>query len=339
MSRPYGELKMIKNLIIISVIVLLSSCRDNRQKSFKLEWITMGTFADCTVESENQEQAHEYFNVVKKEFAKISESFNVYDSNSVISIINREAQFRPVKINDYEYCLITNSIAGSLKTEMAFNPVCLPLIQLWGFSGGTNTTVPSKELISDALDKVDVSNVHCVSNTIYFSHGGMQLDMGGIAKGYAVDMAYDALDEKNVEEFIINLGGNIRVKTKKEFLRIGIRDPYNKNNIIGVLKLKSGYGVATSGDYERFVILDGVKYSHIIDPRTGYPVRNSVAATVVAPSATQADLLSTAIFVLGKTRIDYVLEMFPDTSILVISKEENHKTSISLSDENIFNLE
>jgi FAD:protein FMN transferase len=337
MSCPCGELKMTKNLIIIFLIVLLTSCRGSRQTSFKLEWIAMGTFVDCTVEAENQKEAHEYFDLVKQEFAKISESFNVYNSNSVISIINRDSQFRPVKINDYEYCLITNSVAGSLKTEMAFNPVCLPLIQLWGFSGGTNTTVPSKEMISDAMKKVDVTNVHCVSNTISFSHYGMQLDMGGVAKGYAVDMAYDALDEKNVEEFIINLGGNIRVKTKKDFLRIGIRDPYNKSNIMGVLKLKSGYGVATSGDYERFVIIDGIKYSHIIDPRSGYPVKNSIAATVVAPSATQTDMLSTAMFVLGKTRINDVVDMFPNIAILVISKH-NGEISISMSDEDIFDL-
>lgn len=329
---------MMKILIIICTIVLLASCSSNGLKSFKLEWLTMGTFASCTVEAQNKEQADEYFNIVKHEFEKISESFNVYNSNSVISVINRDAQHRPVKVNDCEYCLITNSIAGSVKTEMAFNPVCLPLIQLWGFSGGTNTTVPSQKMILDAMDKVDISNVHCVSNTIYFSHSGVQLDMGGVAKGYAVDMAYNALAAKGAIEFIVNLGGNIRAKTKKDFLRIGLRDPYDKNNIMGVLKLKSGYAVATSGDYERFVILDGVKYPHIIDPRTGYPVKNTVATTVVAPNATQSDFLSTAVFVLGKTRINDVVDMFPNTSILVVSKEEDNKTSISLSDENIFDL-
>jgi len=328
---------MIKNLITIFILSILVGCSNNRKQSFKLEWITMGTFASCTVVVHNQEQANNCFNIIKHEFAKVSESFNVYNSNSVISVINREAQYKPVKTKDYEYCLITNSIAGSLKTEMAFNPVCLPLIQLWGFSGGTNTTVPSPKMIRNTIDKVDVSNVNCVSNTISFSYKGMKLDMGGVAKGYAVDMAYDALAEKGVKEFIINLGGNIRAKTKKEFLRIGIRDPYEKNNIMGTLKLKSGYAVATSGDYERFVILDGVKYPHIIDPRTGYPVNNTVATTVVAPNATQADMLSTAIFVLGKNRISDVVDMFLSTSILVVYKEDD-KTSISVSDEQIFDL-
>lgn len=297
----------------------------------------MGTFASCTVEAQNQEQANECFNIVKQEFTKISNSFNVYNSNSVISVINREAQYRPITIKVHEYCLITNSLSGSLKTDMAFNPLCLPLIQLWGFNGGTNTTVPTKNMIEDALDKVNISNVHCTSNTISFSYNGMQLDMGGIAKGYAVDMAYDALVDKGVSSFIVNLGGNIRVKTKKEFLRIGIRDPSDKNKIIGTLKLKTGYAVATSGDYERFVILDGVKYPHIIDPRTGYPVQNTIATTVVAPNATQTDMLSTAIFVLGKDRINDMVNMFSNTSILVVSKEDG-KTSISMSDEQVFDL-
>jgi thiamine biosynthesis lipoprotein len=328
---------MTKNLIIICVTLLLVSC-SSREKSFKIEWLTMGTFASCTVEAEDREKANEYFDVVKHEFSKVSKSFNVYNTNSVISMINRDAQFFPVEVSDSEYCIITNSIEYSKKTGTAFNPVCLPLIKLWGFSGGTNTTVPTKQMIQDAMTRVNISDVYCSSNTISFKHKNMQLDMGGVAKGYAVDMAYNALLYEGCSEFIVNLGGNLRVETKKEFLRIGIRDPYDKSNIMGALKLKSGFAVATSGDYERYVILDGVKYPHIIDPRTGYPAKTSVATTVVAPNATQTDILSTAVFVLGENRINDVVNMFTETSILLIYKKDD-KISISVSDEDVFDLQ
>jgi thiamine biosynthesis lipoprotein len=163
------------------------------------------------------------------------------------------------------------------------------------------------------------------------------LDMGGVAKGSAVDMAYDELEKAGCMEFMVNLGGNIRAQTLKEHLLIGIRDPFDKENLIGTLKLKSGEAVATSGDYERFVILDGVKYPHIIDPRSGYPVKKTVATTIVAPNATMSDILSTATFVLGKEKIDDVLYQFPDVAILVISKNDG-KMSISMSNEEVFDL-
>ena len=324
-------------VIILALFCICGCKRFENPKEFTQEWVTMGTFASCTVSAENSEQAKKCFKIVKGEFDKISKSFNIYNTNSIISIINRDAQFSPIKVNDYEFCIITNSFACSQKTETTFNPACLPLIRLWGFNGGTNTTVPTQTMIDDAMKRVDISNVICESNTIFFSGKSMQLDMGGVAKGSAVDMAYDELEKAGCKEFIVNLGGNIRAKTLKKYLLIGIRNPFDKEDIIGTLKLKNGEAVATSGDYERFIMLDGVKYPHIIDPRSGYPVRSTVATTIVAPNATMSDILSTATFVLGKEKINYVSSKFPDVAILVISKNDG-EMSISVSSEDIFDF-
>jgi thiamine biosynthesis lipoprotein len=132
---------------------------------------------------------------------------------------------------------------------------------------------------------------------------GMQFDLGGIAKGYAVDRAFRALRERGEDNFLINLAGNMRAHgrpgTSRPGWRIGIRNPFAEGAWFGTLVLADGEGIATSGSYERYVLINGVRHGHILDPRTGRPVAGMISVTVVAASAMEADALSTALFVLG----------------------------------------
>ena len=150
----------------------------------------------------------------------------------------------------------------------------------------------------------------------------MQLDLGGIAKGYAVDRAFEALRDMGETDFLINLAGNMRAHGRpaptRPGWRIGIRNPFAEGTHFGTLVLADGEGIATSGSYERYVIIDGVRHGHILDPRNGRPVSGMIAVTVVATSAMEADALSTALFVLGPEAGAELLQAHPGCGAIFV---------------------
>ena len=130
----------------------------------------------------------------------------------------------------------------------------------------------------------------------------MSLDLGGIAKGYALDVCYDRLSAMGARNFMLNLGGNIRVRgtpRKDETWVIGVRNPFQTGEIVGAIRLASGMAVGTSGNYERFVTIAGKKYGHIMDPRSGRPAEGMAGVTIVATNGVQSDGLSKPLFILG----------------------------------------
>ena len=152
-------------------------------------------------------------------------------------------------------------------------------------------------------------------SAVHLARPGMELDLGGIAKGYAVDQAYDALRREGCTAFLINLAGNMRGRgapaSGRRGWRIGIRDPLQAGAWLGTLALEHGEALATSGNYERFVVIEGERVPHIIDPRDGLPARGLISVTVLAGSAMEADALSTALFVLGVDQRHAVLRDHP----------------------------
>ncbi|MEK9136116.1 MAG: FAD:protein FMN transferase, partial [Bacteroidota bacterium] len=163
----------------------------------------------------------------------------------------------------------------------------------------------SKEKIAVLLPLIDSRLISLAGNKVYLRKKGMGIDLGGIAKGHAVDRSVQVLRRGGFRKFIVDIGGNLGVywagtrmldSTVAEIL---IRHPRKEGGFFGKFMMGTG-GVSTSGDYQRFFIEDGVRYHHIVDPSTGYPVRGVVSVTVVAPDATSADALSTLVFVLGR---------------------------------------
>jgi len=149
----------------------------------------------------------------------------------------------------------------------------------------------------------------------------MSVDLGGIGKGYAVDMAFEMVRRSGVNAAMLDLGGNIRVLGQADSgtnWTIGVRNPFEREQMLGKIALPNGMAVATSGNYERFVEMGGRRYSHIIDPRTGYPVEGMAGVTVVAPDASMSDALSTGLFVLGSQASLDVLKSLPGAEALFI---------------------
>ncbi len=250
------------------------------------------------------------------EFKRLGAKFDPYDPRSVLYKINHSNTW--VRVDEETFAVVEAAVRYARITDGAFDPTLGRLVELWGFSDlekSRPSTVPSDEEISEALKHTGYENVELDREKMAIRlKNGVWLDLGGIVKGYALDRAFNIL--KNVDgnaTGFIDAGGDIRIigpKYGKLPWTIGIRDPLGPpSKAIDYVYLREG-AIATSGDYERFFVKDGVRYHHILDPKTGYPARGSHSVTVISKDAVVADVLATAGFVMAKDW-RYVLVEFP----------------------------
>ncbi len=183
----------------------------------------------------------------------------------------------------------------AVKTDGAFDITVAPLLRLWGFYDG-NYRVPERAAVESLLAVVDYQKVQVKGDTVILGKG-VNIDLGGVAVGWAVDRAVAILKEMGMVAGLVDAGGDIRVFGKRCW-RIGVQHPRSEG-VMRILELQEE-AVATSGDYERFFVANGRRFCHIINPQTGYPADGVVAVTVVAPTALEADAYSTAVFVMGE---------------------------------------
>ena len=215
-----------------------------------------------------------------------------------------------------------------------FDATLVPLIDLWRQHGAAKT-VPSKEEIAARLlltgkDKLSIDQHR---QTITLS-AGAGLDLGAAAKGYAVDLAADVLaKDKNIASALINAGGNIKTvgtKTDGKPWRIALQHPRRPGNYLGIIQLNAQEAIATSGDYQRYYEIDGIRYHHILDPHTGKPAYNAISVTIVTPSALLADYYSTLLFVLPHEKALEVLATHPETAAIIVKPNQEIYISPSL---------
>ncbi|WP_163336280.1 FAD:protein FMN transferase [Desulfopila sp. IMCC35008] len=210
-----------------------------------------------------------------------------------------------------------------------FDITIAPVAELWGFET-EHAAVPASEAMHDALTKVDYRQVRLHNDCRLTSAPGQRIDLGAIAKGYASDEVARLLQKAGVQRALINLGGNVFVYGKKNDgkpWKLGIQDPLEQTGIpMGTLDVEGG-AVVTSGIYERFVEQDGKKYHHLLDPRTGYPIANNLAGvSITTPSGIDADALSTSLFLLGMDKGCALLNRFPDSGAVFITKDREITT-------------
>ncbi|HLG31007.1 MAG TPA: FAD:protein FMN transferase, partial [Candidatus Brocadiales bacterium] len=211
----------------------------------------------------------------------------------------------------------------------AFDITCGPLCKLWK-EVGKSGILPTNEALEKILSAVGYEkiNLDAEKQALSFQQAGMELDVGGIAKGYAVDEAIKVLKGHGIESALVEAGGDLYTMGTKpggELWRIGIQDlnhPDNAETFLGKLKIKD-CAVATSGDYQRFVVINGKKYSHIVNPLTGWPVENVPSVTVIANDALTADALATALSVMGAKEGIELAQSIPGVEALIISLSNN----------------
>jgi thiamine biosynthesis lipoprotein len=198
-----------------------------------------------------------------------------------------------------------------------------PLVRAWGFLGGT-PRVPTDAEVTSAFAHVGLSRIDfdSTSATLRFVDPAVRVDLGGIAKGYAVDVAADSLRARGVRNACVNVSGNMQLlgaPPGSPRWRIGVRDPYDRLRYFARLSL-SEQGIATSANYEQFVAHDGKRYGHIMDPRTGRPADGLLAVTVVAATALEADGWDTGLFVLGADEAKRLARARTDFSAILIAR-------------------
>jgi len=231
----------------------------------------------------------------------IDRSMSLYKDDSELVALNAKAGTHNIALSRPMAKVLSASRFFANLSSGAFDVTIQPIVDLWGFYEVKEATVPPQEEIDRILTTVGMDHFSLdLTAGIISLESETQIDLGAIAKGYAVDQAIGVLQARGVSAALVNLGGTIRVfgnsKIKRKWA-VGVRHP-RKNRLIGEVRLANG-AISTSGDYDRFFEVDGERYSHIIDPRSGHPSQGMTALTVIASTATAADALSTAAFVLG----------------------------------------
>ena len=268
-----------------------------------------------TTASERTKQAVE---AAFEEVARIESVMSEWRPDSPLSAINAAAGKGPVTVPLELRDILQRSVEFSKLTGGAFDVTWKGMGRLWRFND--SFAVPSDEEIRTALTRVDYRQIVFEGDRVGLTKPGMAIGLGGIAKGYAVDRAAAVLREFGYRDFLVDGGGDVLVSGQRSggSWRLGIRDPRGgREDLIAVLKLTSG-AVASSGDYERFREVDGVRYHHIIDPRTGRPAGGCRAVSVLAPTAEEADALATALFVLGPEKGLEVAERREGTEVMIV---------------------
>jgi thiamine biosynthesis lipoprotein len=239
---------------------------------------------------------------VRTVFAEVEGRLSVYRPDSEISRLNG-AGTNPVAISPSTRVILEQAIHYGELSGGAFDITIGPLVRAWGFSGGkVPQGLPDEETLQATRKRVGFRLIDLEADRVAMRVPEMFIDLGGIAKGYAVDCAWDRVRVVGARNVLINLGGNMRVMgqaSSERLWRVGVRNPFDGTQILGQLELAPGQAVATSGNYERFVTIGGRRYTHIIDPRTARPVDGMAGVTVLAPTATEADAWSTILFILG----------------------------------------
>lgn len=282
----------------------------------------MGTYVRLVIAGQ---QAAETVQACLDELERLEEVFDRFQPDSELSRLNARAGAGWVAVSDELFVALQVALEVAEKSDGAYDPTVAPLVDTWGFREEDGRipdhAPPPSAGIASAIAKVDYRQVQVDNERRrVLLPAGMELDLGGVAKGYALDRLAGVAGELGVESALMDLGGNIRVLGDRPAggpWRIAVRHPRGSGRIYAVLPV-SGKAVATSGDYQRYFTWKGRRYSHILDPRTGHPAASLTSVTVIAPSGALSDALSTAAFVLGPKAGKAFLESIPGVEGLFV---------------------
>lgn len=285
----------------------------------------MGTRFEITLVS-TQEVANQYLNAAQGEIERIERLISSWDANSQTAEINRQAGIKPVKVAKELYNLIARSIEISKITQGAFDISYAALDPVWFFDGRMKA-VPSESERLKSVQNIGFKDLvlNAKEQTVYLPKKGMKIGFGAIGKGYAADATKKLMKSLGVSSGIINASGDLTSWGKKPDgtdWQVGISNPENPAKVFSWFPVRDA-AVATSGNYEKYVTLEGKQYSHIMDPRTGMPVSGIKSVTVFAPKAELADAFATAVFIMGiDTGIDTISQL-PGMSCIIVDAENN----------------
>lgn len=324
---------LIALLLLLFLFIKGKGGEENKTVEKEISFPVMGTIACLKIQGEKgdpPEKLEKALAAMQELIRSLEKECNFYDPASPLSHLNREAHKKPFPLSGHLWVLLQESRRFYAFSEGSFDITISPLMQVWGFHRKRNT-LPGKEEILKAKKFVGLEKLlfDDEKKTLAFPGSGFRLDLGGIAKGYALDLARKKAEDMGIFRGVLDLGGNILTLPQpyhgRKGYRIGIRDP-RKKELLAVVDMPPGMCMATSGSYHRFSEIDGKRYSHIIDPVTGYPIAPvSLSATVLTEKGVHSDALSTILFIKGEAFMDKITKEFPRTQLLYFRKDENGK--------------
>lgn len=312
----------------IILLFLLTSIFAFGQVTHKRKLYMLGSPFEMTVVAKDTIQGNIYIDMAVAEVKRIENLISDWIPTTQISQVSKNAGIQPVKVDKEVYDLVERAIKVSQLTSGAFDISYASMDKIWKFDGSMKE-MPSPEAIKQSVARIGYQKIvlDAKAQTIYLKEKGMKLGLGGIGQGYIADKIKDLLLSKGCTSGIVNVSGDINAwgyQTTGKPWTVAIVNPMNKSKVFATFPLENS-AVETSGSYEKFVVFDGKRYSHIIDPRTGYPAQGVVSVSVFAKQTEIADALATGIFVLGvDVGLDLVNQLKGIGCIIVDDKGEIH---------------
>jgi thiamine biosynthesis lipoprotein len=290
------------------------------------EWLQreqaiMGTRCMVELWSDDRAKGDAAIEAVFAEFRRIDALMSTYKPESELSQVNADAARAPVRISRELYDLVATSIEYSKLTGGAFDVTYASVGYLYDYRARVH---PDEQAIAAALPGIDYRHIELLpeSNSVRFRRPGVRIDLGGIAKGHAVDRGIEVLRQLGVERAMVNAGGDTRIigdRLGRPWV-VGIRHPDDENRIVLRVPLTDS-ALSTSGDYERFFEEDGIRYHHILDPRTGKSASKLRSVTIIAPTATRTDALTKSVFVLGAAEGIAFIDTLEDVDAIAVTPD------------------
>jgi len=324
-------------MAVMAVAALsLGACSSPPARQSETEFV-LGTTITVTTYGRTPDGLFEsIFARVREIEERMSTSEEDYTMTELMAV-NDAAGEEPVRVSPDTYEVVRQAVEYSRSTGGAFDVSVQPLVALWGI-GTADPAIPAQEAIGEAVAAVDYRRVRLDGDgqTVFLAEPGMGIDVGGIAKGYAADEAARIIRELGVESALLDFGGNILTvgdKPDGSAWRIGVQLPdASRGDYLGIAEVVD-LAVVTSGTYERYFVEDGVRYHHILDTETGYPVRNDLdSVTIITAESIRADALSTAVFAMGAQAGMGFVESQPDVEALFVTSDRKVYLSSGMAD-------
>jgi FAD:protein FMN transferase len=313
--------------IILLMFVLTASCKPKIYEYKRIEGFAQGSTFHITYENRTEK---DYSDTIKVILEKFNKSLSIYDSTSIVSRINNNEP--NIIVDDWFVTVFNKSAEINQLTDGAFDITVGPVVHAWGFGTAPIPKHDTKH-IDSLLQFVGMEKVRLENRKVIKKMPGVQLDVNALAQGYSVDVVCDFLKSEGIKNYLVEIGGELMghgINAKGKPWSIGIDKPIDGNYEAGndlesIIEIKDK-GVATSGNYRKFYIEDGIKYSHTINPKTGQPARNTLlSTTVVASDCMTADALATSFMVMGLDKGKELLTKLKGVDVLFVYSDNNGK--------------
>ncbi|MBF9253698.1 FAD:protein FMN transferase [Pontibacter sp. 172403-2] len=306
---------------------------DKEPHQYKKVLLLMGTRFEFAAVTKDEQKAWEAIETGIRETQRIEALISEWQPTSQTSEINRAAGIRPVVVDEELYDLISRCLRLSRLTNGAFDISFAAIDKVWHFDG-TMQSLPDSQEVAASVSKIGYEKIilDLASHSVFLSEPGMKIGFGAIGKGYAANRARDLMRSMGIPGGVVNAAGDLTTWGKQangESWYVGIADPAEKDEVFSWLTADE-IAVVTSGNYEKYVEIGGKRYSHIIDPRTGYPVSGLKSVTIVCPNAELADALATAVSVMGAEEGLGLINQLKGVECLLITDKDELLTSDNL---------